>query len=651
MKFIVFILLLIPFCSFTQKDTAQAIIETIVTDQSMPNIDNNQSLTKSEIDEISAVDIGELLQKISGVNLKSYGSLGGLKTVSMRGLGSNHTSIVKDGFTLSNAQTGQVNLGQIETDNVVGVISAVGERFKTILPISAQISGSTFLVKTFENTLSSDTLQVRASYKNGSFNQNHAYFGVKYRPKNISIALHGSSKVSTGDYSYSIENEFENTTRKRLNNDYKDYSVGANLAYRFKQGVSRIGFSHKSIEQGLPGAVILYNTNPDERLSTRLNQLNYDLQTTINKTVFRFYSSASKSFLEYVDLTYLNAIGGIEVGYTSRKLNTGLTMRAKLGDRFSINGGLEYDLSGLISSDTNFAKPIRNHLSALLASTYKMEKIYLELGLSTQYVDERNKNGQDGIDRLRVNPYLSLTNRSKNEVHWKHHFFYRNSFRLPSFNELYYNNIGNNQLKPEDAHQLNYGLSFVPVNKNLTLYVKSNLYFNRVQNKIVAIPTKNLFVWSIQNVGLAHIYGGEVNLRANYKSGQNWRYSLFFNYNFQKALDLTDKGSPTYNHQIAYIPIHTGNFDVSIYRKTTGVRISNYLVALRYSLNENIPSNVVEGFLIADATLFHTLKVNQKQSVKMQFTVKNLFNQSYAYIRSFVMPGRNYLITLSYAFN
>ena len=90
---------------------------------------------------------------------------------------------------------------------------------------------------------------------------------------------------------------------------------------------------------------------------------------------------------------------------------------------------------------------------------------------------------------------------------------------------------------------------------------------------------------------------------------------------------------------------------MSIYRKTTGVRISNYLVALRYSLNENIPSNVVEGFLIADATLFHTLKVNQKQSVKMQFTVKNLFNQSYAYIRSFVMPGRNYLITLSYAFN
>ena len=150
MKFIVFILLLIPFCSFTQKDTTQAIIETIVTEQSMPNIDNNQSLTKSEIDEISAVDIGELLQKISGVNLKSYGSLGGLKTVSMRGLGSNHTSIVKDGFTLSNAQTGQVNLGQIETDNVVGLVSAIGERFKTILPISAQISGSSFLIKTFE---------------------------------------------------------------------------------------------------------------------------------------------------------------------------------------------------------------------------------------------------------------------------------------------------------------------------------------------------------------------------------------------------------------------------------------------------------------------------------------------------------------------
>ena len=126
---------------------------------------------------------------------------------------------------------------------------------------------------------------------------------------------------------------------------------------------------------------------------------------------------------------------------------------------------------------------------------------------------------------------------------------------------------------------------------------------------------------------------------------------MFFNYNFQKALDLTDKKAPTYKHQLAYIPMHTGNFDVSTYRKTTGIRISNYLVALRYSLNENIPNNVVEGFLITDASFFHTLKINKKQSLKLQFTVKNLFNHSYAYIRSFVMPGRNYLITLCYAFN
>ena len=191
-----FIAFLFPLILWGQNDTVQPIQEVIATETVYIPRANNSILTKTDIEELSANDVGELIQKIAGVNLKSYGSLGGLKTVSMRGLGANHSSIVKDGFSLNNSQTGQVNLGQIEVDNVVGVISSVGRRIKNSLPVSAQISGSNFLIKTFENTFTTDTLQIRSNIKYGSFNQQLGYLGMKYSPRKFMFsAIEGENAL------------------------------------------------------------------------------------------------------------------------------------------------------------------------------------------------------------------------------------------------------------------------------------------------------------------------------------------------------------------------------------------------------------------------------------------------------------------------
>src|SRR5690606_23122850 len=129
--------------------------------------------------EMAAEDASELIRKFAGVSLKSYGGLGGLKTVSMRGLGTNHSSIVSDGFAISNNQTGQVNLGQIQADNVTNVVSVVGKSQRFVQPVSSQIAGSAFLFETFENSFSKNQFQLRTNIKYGSFDQKNAYLGVK----------------------------------------------------------------------------------------------------------------------------------------------------------------------------------------------------------------------------------------------------------------------------------------------------------------------------------------------------------------------------------------------------------------------------------------------------------------------------------------
>ena len=99
------------------------------------------------------------------------------------------------------------------------------------------------------------------------------------------------------------------------------------------------------------------------------------------------------------------------------------------------------------------------------------------------------------------------------------------------------------------------------------------------------------------------------------------------------------------------MPVHSGNIDLSIRYKDLGITISNYANSLRYALNENITANQVDGFLISTLSSHYTIKLRNKNKLTFRFTVKNLFDSQYAVIRSFVMPGRNYLFIIKYAFN
>jgi outer membrane cobalamin receptor len=91
--------------------------------------------------------------------------------------------------------------------------------------------------------------------------------------------------------------------------------------------------------------------------------------------------------------------------------------------------------------------------------------------------------------------------------------------------------------------------------------------------------------------------------------------------------------------------------NVSTKRKNTGIQVSSTMSSIRYSLTENITSNRVAGFSLYDVAVFSKVNLKNRQSVRIQFSIKNIFDTNYSYIRYFVMPGRNYLVTLNYAIN
>lgn len=618
--------------------------QIVIRTQRPPNV-----LYADQIKLLGTNDAGDLAARLAGSNMKTYGGLGGLKTISIRSLGASHNSVVVDGFVQGNQQTGQVNLGSIPTDNIIGVGLTLGGTGGIWFPVSSSVSGSLLSFRTFENTHENDSLMIRTSASYGSFDQKNSYLALKVNRPNYFASVYGKYRNAVGNYRYHIQNGNTEIDAKRKNNDYEDYYFGGTVGFRKNAWTGRLGYKGMGIDQGLPGAVVFYSATEDERLETQGHRVFSDLTTQFEGHYFRLYSSANLDQIRYLDPTYFNTTGSVDVTYNNRDLRSGISWNKQFRSQ-NFFAGAEHAIATLTTDDSTFAQPIRNHFYGIAGWTTHFGAFYTSVSLSSQFVDEENRNGAAAPNQVRVNPFASIIWHRNN---YRHSLWYRNSVRVPTFNELYYNNIGNTNLLPEFAHQLSYGVQHWRYFKRFEVDIAANAYFNSVQNKIVAIPSKNLFIWSMQNVENAHVYGADVQLyikRDIVRIVIPMTIDLSLNYTFQKVIDRTE-GSLTYGSQLAYCPEHLANFDLTFKRLNSGFSFSTNYTSMRYSLNENIPSNEVDGFFLLDLSAFHTFKLPKKQELRLQVNVKNVLNESYAYIRSFVMPGTNYLISLHYAFH
>ncbi len=668
-SFVFIFLILASSASFAQRLDHQ--LDTLeVIDLRMENENLQvQKLNKAQITALQPEDVGQLLQRFVGVSLKSYGGLGGMKTISVRGINGNQTGIVVDGFSLQNAQTGQLDFSNIQTESIEKITLSIGGSQGFLNPISALIGGSCLSIETFESTFGMPTYQVRSALKGGSFGQIDSYLAVKMNNQRSFFSLMGKYREANGKYNFEIENGNQLYRGKRLNNDFKEGFGGFSSGFRIgKKSIFRINDQFNQSDKGLPGAVILYNTISNQRLKNVTNQVNVDFTRFDQIFPFRVYASMRNEQLIYIDSTYLNTAGYLENRYYNTHFVNGFSFRKlpiKRRDLDSMQydleivktkklkliyfGGIEQSYSLLNSNLPAILAPQRYQLKALLGTEKKWSRSNIILQVGEQYFSDKQSISGNNLKRFVFTPYASFQTEKWRSFIGGLNFWAKRSFRIPTFNELYYNALGNLSLKPEIANQFNIGNFHTFYIHRNQLKFRLDAYYNLVENKIVAIPTKNLFVWSIQNVGKAQVFG--VDFQFNHtRNFSDLKLETNVNYSFQKVEDLSDKNSPTYKHQLPYLPQHTLNADFTVvYKSKSGITISGLATSSRYALNENIDANKINGFYVFDASIYHTFTFPKAQSLRLSLNVKNLLNQSYAFVRYYVMPGTNFLISLNYA--
>lgn len=640
----------------TENHLNDTISTAIVTASAKPSATLQatplQVMGKSEFDKLGIKELHEAIKTFSGVQIKDYGGIGGVKTVSVRSMGSQHTAVSYDGVTISNAQSGQVDIGRFNLDNVEYVTLSIGQQDDIFQTARMFASAGVLNIKSAKPVFHDSNVQVGGGIKAGSFNtwNPNVYYRQKIKERWV-LGVDADWLSSDGEYPFTLVNGSVVTKEKRINSDVNTIRAEANLYGDLKKG-GELSFKGNwmSSQRGLPGSVVLYNNDTRERLwdeaafvQGRYRKVYGEKWEMQGQLKYNYAWNKYTDEKEY----YPN---GIKVDYYTQEEFYG-SASAKYCPVEKLQLVLAQDLfwNTLEASYANFAYPQRFTSLTALAGKYSSGRFTATASLLSTFITESVEKGSAAPDRFRLSPAVSLSYKLFEHRNIRVRASWQDMFRTPTFNDLYYNEVGNRKLNPEIARQVNVGITwregFSGVLDEVSL--QADGYFNKVKDKIVALPT--LFVWKMINLGEVNILGADINVGATLSFNHGMRLKLQGNWSYQHAEDVTSEKDKNYGHQIPYTPRNSGNFSASFSGRWIDAGYVLSAVGERYALPQNIPSNRIAGYMEHSISLGRTIEW-EKCSVKLQLECQNFTDEQYEVIQYYPMPGRSYRFTLKLDF-
>jgi len=606
-----------------------------------------QQMGKAEMERLGAAEVADAVRHFSGVSVKDYGGIGGLKTVSVRSLGAQHTAVSYDGVTVSDCQSGQVDISRFSLDNVSNLTLTIGQSDNIFQTAKMFASAGALSIETTRPDFSSKPFHLSVNLKAGSFGLVNPSLLYSLRlSKRLSLSAYADYLRADGNYRFKMKNGNQLIDSKRNNSDIESYRAEMNLFVTLsqKQELKAKLYLFDS-QSGLPGGVIYDNPYAAERLYDRnyFGQVKYE-----NHFSDKWRLQASGKFNYSWNRDYNNESSGITDDHfrqTETYLSTTLWSEPIKGLSFSLAQDFAYNY--LSTTLQNCQYPERFTLLTALASHYKSNHFSATASLLNTYITENVRTGDAAPNRKRLSPTISLSWKPF-DFGWRFRASYKDIFRSPTFNDLYYLKIGNSNLKPESTRQINVGTAFNTSTLLFFNYLSLSVdgYYNRVKDKIVAVPT--MFIWKMMNLGKVETIGTDVNLAGETDLAKNYKLLFTGTYNFMQAEDITDRTSKLWKNQIIYTPKHSGSGSLTLENPYVNVTYNIMYASERYSQAQNISENRIKPYTDHSVSLSHMFKWKKQQSLRIQLDALNLGNKNYEIVRFYPMPGRNYKVSLTY---
>ena len=589
-------LLLIFNISVSQQDTTN-LKEVIVSTSKLeiPFSKNFRTVTvisSNYIKNSPATNVSDLLQEITGIDVRRRG-VGGIQgDLYIRGGGFDQTLLLVDGMKMDDVQTGHHTLNMILPLYLI-------ERIEIIKGPAARIFGQ----NAFNGAINIVTKDVIGEIGKADFRVNEISYG-SFEQKNISA----STKIITSKVKTLISYSGNRSDGYRHNTDFKKNN------YFVKSSIKSNGFPVDiiaSFTENKFGANGFYASPSATEQYEETQASLIGLSTSIKSQKFII---SPKLYWRRGQDEYIYIRDNPSVYRNLHKTNK---VSAELsGSYFSNSGvtGFGIDLSTVNISSNNLGEHDRNTVSAYIDHTFKLfdEKLVVSPGISASYFSDMSFHSFPGIDLgYNLNSSFKLySNIGK-------------TYRIPTYTDLYYSDrttIGNENLNPESATSTELGFKYDTSNLKIT-----GALFNREAKNIIDYVKENENdLWSAVNIGSLKTTGFELDFRYNFKNQNyfNLGYTNIKDNNYVTNINFSKYSLNSFKHQLV------SKLNLSYLKN-----ISHSIVYKYLERSDNSNYSVLDSKIIYKKGLF--------------IYVNNLLDAAYSETNLVPMPGRNFLVGIS----
>lgn len=641
------------------KDTIKekGILPVTIYKKDFKEILPAQTLSGEQLERLNSQSVADALRYFSGVQIKDYGGIGGLKTINIRSMGSQHVGVFYDGIQLGNVQNGLVDLGRFSLDDIEEISLYNGQKSEIFQPAKDfGSSGSIYLQPKTPSFKGSRKTNFVIRLKNSSIDLFNPSFRVEQKISNkISASFSSEFMQSDGVYKFRYTRKYPDgetaydTIFKRFDSDIRAKRFETSVNGTLNNGSWNVrGYGYIS-NRGIPGAIV--NNRFDAR-GQRLLDESYFVQANFRKKIFPKFETQFKAKFAYDYTHYIDTVSSIKVNnqYIQREVYLSSSNLYSITPNWDVSANVDFQYNNLDSDIKLFSFPIRYTSLVAFATTYQWKKFKFLGSVLGTFVHEEVERNTKSPDKAEWTPAAFLSYQPFDSKAFTVRAFYKRIFRMPTFNDLYYTLIGSTFLKPEFTNQYDIGFTYQKLYDNKIFkgfYVKVDGYFNKVQDKIIAAPNGSMFRWTMYNLGNVEIIGTDVNVQGEFQFGKV-KIKPLLSYTYQSARDFTDRSESYFGDQIPYTPWHSGTFTMMADYKDWAFNYSFIYVGKRYDVNQNnIAFNYIQPWYTHDLSIQKKFNVNSHQ-FKASLEVNNVFNQYYEVVLSYPMPGRNFKLILSY---
>lgn len=586
-------------------------------------------ISEQKIQKLNGNRLPDIIKNSSSVFVKSYGATPSLQTISINGLAAEHTLILLDGVKLNSFQNSIVDLSLIPIENI-SRIEILNNGASSIYGSEA-IGGVINIIS--NNKLSKYTgndFQIKAALSGGSYNTFRYSLGLYQKINSFDARIFFNKEKSDGNFKYYYDDGINITEKERQNATYTLNDIGLNSQYIFND-YNRLKFlsTYSDQDKQVPG--IETGTPPAKTTQIDKNWNNILISENILSSNYSIFTSFNfqNNLMNYdvEPLThsfYKNIVYAVSPELRWKNESNNIVL------------GYNYSYGSLASNEVD-SDAIRNiHSLYLSAGLLAANGFRVYPSARYDYYSDLKKDVFTYKIGINYQPFCDVNLSFKANA--------GNNFRAPTFNDLYWKESGNKDLKPESSFNAEAGVIYF-FNLFFTAQFEFTYTYVAAKDKIVWTPQRN-FIWKPINIAKSESNNFLVNLSLTKDLGEDFSLGFETGINFTNSKKTSESfpNDPTTGKYFPYLPLQTIKSGLILGYKFIGLNLFYIHTGKRFSDFENKKS--LNPYNILDGNISINTKIWESNSV-IKFEVNNITNTSYETVSGYPMPLRNFMLTLT----